>query len=121
MKISEIKGEEALDALCDLLDPVTEIMTDTKVTDKLRNKETRIQGIKAMIKLHKSAVITCLAILDGEDPEEYREKVCIMTLPIRLLELFSEPEVLQLFSSQSQNDSSASSGSVTGNTEAKEN
>lgn len=115
MRLSEFEGEEALDLLADLLDPFAEIMTDKEVSEKYRGNN-RTGAVKAAIKGHKRAVIEILARLDKKDPDEYR--VTVFTLPMKLLEIFNDPDLVNLFQSQGQTSEEASSGSATENTEA---
>lgn len=119
MALKDIRGEKALDALCALLDPVTKIMQDKEMRP-LMERANKGGAIKRILSEHKHEIIEILAILDGEDPKEYADKITILTLPMKLIELFNDEELTQFFSAQSRNDSSASSGSVTGNTEGKE-
>ena len=114
MKLSELKGEEALDVLADLIEPAAEIMTDKEVVDAVRSGAT-LKGVKKAIKNHKRAVITMLAVLDRQDPEQYT--VNFVTLPVKLLELMNDLELKSLFISQGQKGDAASSGSVSENIE----
>lgn len=118
-KLKDIKGEEALDVLCDLMSPISEIMSDKIIAQMIRSKK-RIEAVTYAIKNHKKAVIEALAIIEGEDPEDYVNKISVLTLPSRLLEILNEPELTQLFTLQGQKDSGASSGSATENTEDEE-
>ena len=43
-KLSEIKGEEALDTLADLLDPVSDVFSDEKFAEYIR-KGKKLQAI----------------------------------------------------------------------------
>lgn len=112
MKLSEIKGQEAIDALADLMFPATEIFSDKKVVDLLRAGD-KLKAIHAMLKGHSKAVIQMLAILDREDPETYEPS--IVTLPLKLLEFLNDPEVNNLFFSQEQTKAENSSSPVTEN------
>ena len=112
MKLSDIRGEEAIEALADLIDPLTEILGDNEVGLALRNKNN-LFAVKHALKNHKKAVITMLAILDGEDPNTYSPS--ILTLPVKLLEVFNDKELGILF--QSQGQMKTSSGSAMGNTQ----
>ena len=116
MKLSEIKGEAALDALADLIEPVSEIITDAEFVRLARSDAPKMTLVKTAIKSHKKAIIEILAVLDGKDPETY--EVSILTLPMKLLEVFNDPEVISLFQSQGQEQTS--SGSAMENTEGKE-
>ena len=115
MKLSDYKGEEALDLIVELLDPITKIMSDKQIADAYQ-KVSKLEAIKIAIKNHKTEVIEILAILDGEDPKEY--EVNIFTLPVKILEILNDPELIKLFGSQGQTGGAKSSGSVSENIEA---
>lgn len=115
MKLSDYKGEEALDLIVELLDPITKIMSDKQVAEAYQ-KVSKLEAIKIAIKNHKTEVIEILAILDGEDPEQY--EVNIFTLPVKILEILNDPELIKLFGSQGQTGGAKSSGSVLENIEA---
>lgn len=113
MKLSDIKGEEALDVLADLLEPAAEILSDKEV--KTAFNKSPLVGAKVAIKNHKKAVLTVLAVCDGADPATYKPNV--FSLPAKLLEILNDPEIIGLFNWQGQTDKT-SSGSATENTEA---
>ena len=98
MKLSEIKGDQALDVIADLLDPMAEIMTDAEIAPCLKNGKAPIRAIKLSLKNHKKAVLYMMAIIDGEDPETYAPS--LLEIPKRLLDLLNDPEVQRLFASQ---------------------
>ena len=115
MKLSDIRGEHALDVLADLLDPAMTLVQDEEF---LRLLDTnRMEAVKHAIKNHKKEVITILAVLDGENPETY--DIGLLTLPIRLIQLISDKELVSLFQSQGRSVEQTSSGSATENTEVK--
>ena len=120
MRISDYKGEKALYKLAEMLEPITVIMTDEEVKNNLRKKSGRMAAVKAMISKHAHAVIEIFGILDDvdmtKDYDKYAETVTLVTLPKRLLEILNDPDLMELFYSEGQNDSSASSGSHTENT-----
>ena len=99
MKLSDLKDEAALDALADLIEPSSEIMTDKEVVALFKSGQ-RTKAISKAIKNHKKAVITILAISEGENPEEYQPSV--LSLPAKLLEIFNDKEMLDLFRLQGQ-------------------
>lgn len=113
MRISELKGEQALDVLADIMEPAADIMSDKEVAELYR-AGNGVKAVSVAIKNHKKAVIEILAILDGEDPATYEPP--IMALPVKLLEILNDPGVQQVFTPQGQNEDAESSGSVTGNT-----
>ena len=122
MKISDIKGEAALDAFADMIDPAMEIMTDPAISAAYEKPgTTRAQLVGLIVKSHKQSIIKIMAILDGEDPETYADKINILTVPAKLMEIINDPEMKSLFPSQGQKQVVVSSGSATGSTPEKEN
>lgn len=115
MKLSEIKGQEAIDALADLIAPAAEIFSDKAVIETMRSGD-RLKAVQIMLKTHSKAVIEMLAILDREDPATYEPS--IVTLPIKLLDFLNDPEVQSLFFSQEQTKEETSSSPVMENTGA---
>ena len=112
MKLSEYRGEAALDILADLIEPAGEIMSDKKIGEVF--KENRFKAIGLAIKNHKKAVMQIMATMDGVPVEEY--KCNVFTLPAKILQLLNDPELVQLFTSQGQTGDAKSSGSVAVNT-----
>ena len=129
MKLSDYKGEEALDVLADIIEPVAFILADKEIREMretaAKEKKTipMIKYITPAIKNHKKEIIQILARLENKTPEEYEAEISLVTLPMQVLELINDPEIQKLFTSQSQSPEtpSASSGSVTESTEAKGN
>lgn len=115
MKLSDLKGEAALDALADIIEPSAEIMTDAHFVKCMRDGN-KMKAVQLALRNHKKAIIEIMAALDGEKPETY--EVNFLSLPKKLLEVFNDPEVASLFTSQGQ--TRTSSGSAMENTEEKE-
>lgn len=120
MKLSDIKGEDALDVLADLIEPVAKILADGEVQKIYQSGQPKILLAKHIIKQNKKEVIEILATLEREDPEEYVKKMSVLTLPIALLDLLNDEDLIGFFSSQIQNMEKTSSGPVTENTEVEE-
>jgi len=118
MKLSEIKGDRALDMLVDLIDPITLIAADEQIIKTYRSNKPYIILIKQLIADHKKEVLTILAILNEEDPATYQPS--LITLPKMLIDLLHDEELMDLFRSQAQMTESASSGPVTENTKDQE-
>ena len=97
MKISEIKGEDALDLLADIIEPASEIMADPEVK-KLANAKNRGAIAKHLIKNHKKSIIEILATIDGVPVDEYDCNV--FTLPIKIIEMLNDKELVSFFTSQ---------------------
>lgn len=96
MKLSEYKGEEALDLLADIIEPVAEIASDENVR-KVADKGNRLEIVKVIIKDHKKSLIEIMAAIDKTPVEEY--KVNILTLPIKLLEILNDKDLWGFFTS----------------------
>lgn len=113
MKLSEYQGEAALDILADLIEPAGEIMTDKEIGEVF--KKNRFRAIGLAIKNHKKDVMQIMATIDGVPVEEY--KCNVFTLPVKILELLNDPDIVQLFTYQGQTGDANSSGSASENTE----
>jgi hypothetical protein len=118
MKLSEYKGDDALELLANILEPASEIIGDAEVKEMFTSKAPLLKVVKVILKNHKREVTEILAYLDGEDPETY--EVGFMTLPIKLLQILQDKELLAVFQSQVQITADASSGSAMENTEETE-
>lgn len=113
-KLSEIKGEDAMDVLADLIEPLSEFATDKTFIAMVRANK-RMPAIQYALKTHKKALIRALAIIEGENPDDYNPS--ILKLPAMLVELFNDPELIALFPSA---EPVTSSGSVTESIEDEE-
>ena len=113
MKVSEYQGDAALDIVADLIEPVGEIMSDKKIGEVF--KENRFKAIGFAIKNHKKAVMQIMATMDGIPVEEY--KCNVFTLPMKILELLNDPELIKLFTYQGQTGDANASGSASENIE----
>lgn len=100
MRLSDYKNEEALDVLADLMEPAAEILADPEAKRIYENKEPKIKLAGYIVKNHKKAIITILAILDGEDPEKY--SFTLLQVPAKIIELLNDPELMNLFTQQGQ-------------------
>ena len=132
MKLSDFKGEEALDVLADIIEPIAMIMADEEIvklqkeSDKIleesngKRKLPMIKFVKPAIKNHKKEVLYVLARLENKSVEEYEKEVTLITLPMKVLEVINDEQLKSLFHSQGQITPLASSGSATENTEADE-
>lgn len=124
MKLSDYKGEEALDVLADIIEPLALILADKDIGELASKKGTPVLAfVKPILKNHKKEIIQILARLENETVEEYTPKISIFTLPMQIVDLINDPQVQSLFLSQEQNPVtlSASSSPATETIEAKEN
>lgn len=117
MRLSEIKGERALDVIADIIEPISEIMADKEVAKTMRSGK-KSKAISLAIKNHKKAVVEVLAALDGKSVDEY--ECNILSLPKQILDIVNDPAVIELFTSQTQ-QTSTPFGSATENIVVSEN
>jgi hypothetical protein len=94
-KLSEIKGEEALDVLAEIIEPAAEIFTDEAVKKALTEGKNKLEAVKVVLKNHKKAVIAVMAALEGVAVEEYQPP--LLALPTMLMEVLNDPELQKLF------------------------
>ena len=111
-KLSEYKNEEALDLLADILDPVANIFADKEFVKNLQ--ASRMSAIKYVIKNHKESILSILARLEGVPVEEYQ--CTIFTLPVILVNMINDPDLMDFFKSQGLKIEEESSGSAMENT-----
>lgn len=119
MKLSEYQNEDALDLLADLLEPVSNFLSDKKF-EKLFKEGNKMKVIQYCLKTkaRQKDILTILARLEGVPLKEY--KANIFSLPVKLMELWDDEELVSFFVSQGFGMGNESSGSATENTEATE-
>lgn len=92
-KLSDIKGEEALDVLAEILVPITTIANDEEVKSGFDTNVAMCVSIA--LKKYKSEIMDILSAIDGKPKEEL--EINILTLPTTMMEILSEPAVQSLF------------------------
>lgn len=95
MKLSEIKGKEAITTLANLMEPVSKIAADKDVQDAVQSKQPLPIIVKKLLQGHPDEVIEVLALLDGADPKSYEPS--LLSLPMKLLEILNDEEIQALF------------------------
>lgn len=122
-KLSEIRGEDAIEVLAQIVEPAAEIMSDKEIVSAARG-EKRIRLVSLMLKTHKTEVLQIMAALDGVDYEDevaykqYVDSQNLLSLPKALLDIVNDKDLMDLFTSQGQDETS--SGSAMESTEAAE-
>lgn len=92
-KLSEIKGEEAIDVLAEILVPIVDIVNDEEVRNGF---ETNVaKSVSIALKKHKTEVMQIFAAIDGKPVEDL--DIDLMTLPAAIIEILNEPSVKALF------------------------
>ena len=85
MRLSEIKGVDAIDVIADIIDPVTAILADKEIQEVIKSKKPHLMIAKTILKNQKEAIMEVLAILNQTDPKDF--KPSLIELPIMLLQL----------------------------------
>lgn len=119
MKLTDYQNEDALEVLANIIEPVTEILKDSKIAKVFSGKKfNTMEVIKVLLKEHKTSVCQIMAALNNVPYEEYTFNIISGTA--QLMELLNDKELLDFFQSQVKMMEPASSGSVTENIEASE-
>lgn len=121
MKLSEIKGERAIEVIADVLEQVSVIAEDEEAikfftekpkTDKNGNMIEPMEKWVAkrigkklpyLLKTHKMALYKIFATLEGVSIEEYIENVTIAKVIKDLSDIFTDEAVTSLFTSVQPN------------------
>lgn len=122
MRLSEIKGGDAIDVIADIIDPVTAIIADKDVAKVIKGNKPKLLIAKTILKKQKDNILLILAILNQENPKEF--KPSLVELPVMLIQLITDvmenEELMSLFHSQDKMISSVSSTPVMQTTEETE-
>ena len=122
MRLSEIKGTDAIDVIADIIDPITVILADKEIQKAIETKKPYLLIAKTILKNQKEAILEVLAVLHKENPAEF--KPSLIELPIMLVQLVQDimenKELVDLFQLQEVKTASVSSFPVMQNTEGTE-
>lgn len=105
MKLSELKGERAVEVIADLIAPIANIAADQKNLKLFRN--TRREGesdhdfglreltekIPVLLRTHKADVLTIICAVNGKDPEE----LSIVDVIKDAMDLVKDKDFMSLF------------------------
>lgn len=113
MRLSNFRDERAIEVVADLLIPIQKIASNPEIAKAKDGKVIELAA--AMLKNSKREVMDMLAILNDVPPSEYH---CTAATVMRdVLDMFSDPDLRELFGLQSQ--TTALSGSALENTEGQ--
>lgn len=125
MRISEFKGEKALDLLAEIIEPAAAIFADEAVTNAFKkDTEENKKGIPALaahiFKNHKAETLEILAALNNVSVDKYNANpIMIIAQLMTVLQDTMSQDVLAVFTSQAQEtEDEKSSGAATENTQA---
>ena len=126
MRLSDIQGERVFDVIADIIDPIANIAEDDAASalfkrEKLPNGmtaksfllERARKAVPALLKGHKSDIITVLATIEGVSSDDYRASLTLAKLMQDTAELLTDEAFGELFISA---QSGTSSGSAQENT-----
>lgn len=95
-KLSEIKGEEALDVLAEILVQITDIVNDEEV--KAGFNKNIATCVSVALSKYKTEIISIFAAINGKSVEETVEEIDLLSLPSYIIEIIEEPTIQRLFS-----------------------
>ena len=118
-RLSDYQGNDAIELWADLLDPISDIMTDKEIAKVTQEGKPPIEIAKTILKRHKKAAAEILLRID---PEPLDGLNIIIRLVAVLVEIGERNDVKTFFGYAAQeNVNNESSGSATESTEVSEN
>jgi len=111
MKLSEIRGERAIEVIADLIEPIADIASDPKCANLFQGevkkgetvREAGLRNLKAkvpyLLRTHKHNVIAILAALNDTPAESLN----LFSITKGIVDMFSDKELIELFTSAAQN------------------
>lgn len=118
-KLSDYKGDAAIELWMDLMDPLSVIIGDERIAKIVQLKKPRTVIAKEVLKLHKKEAVE---ILKRIDPEPIDGLNLVLRLLSILTDIGQNEEIQSFFGYAEQaKTASESSGSVTGNIGGEEN
>ncbi|MBR4760299.1 MAG: hypothetical protein IK078_09165 [Lachnospiraceae bacterium] len=113
-KLSDYKGEDAIELWADLLEPLTNILGDPKIAAVVQSGQPKMMIAKAIMSEHKAEAEEILLRID---PEPLDGLNIIVRLVSVIVEIGQREEIRGFFGYAAQEKTeSASSGSATVNT-----
>ena len=116
MKISDFKGENAIEFIGDIIEPVSKIFSDEIVRGFFsKNADNKYAIVKHICKEYATEAIEVLAAMQGITPEEYEGNP--FTIMMQVFEIMNDPDLLSVFTLSEQKTASTSFGSASTNSE----
>ena len=121
MRLSDIKGDRVFDVIADIIDPIANIASD-ETASALFKREKLPEGmtaksfllkrarkaVPALLKGHKSDIITVLSTIEGASADDYRASLTLAKLMKDMAELMTDEAFGELFISAQSGTSSVS-------------
>ena len=121
MRLSDIKGDRTLEVIAEIIDPIANIAEDEeasamfkreKLPDGMTAKKFLLErarkAVPALLKGHKSDIITVLATIEGVSADDYRASLTLAKLMKDTAELMTDEAFGELFISAQSGNSSGS-------------
>ena len=121
MRLSDIKGDRVFDVIAYIIDPIANIASDEtasaifkreKLPEGMTAKsfllERARKAVPALLKGHKSDIITVLATIEGVSADDYRAALTLAKLMQDTAELLTDDAFGELFISAQSGTSSGS-------------
>lgn len=117
-RLSDYKGEDAIELWAELLEPLTEIFGDDEVQNVVRSNASMLKKATVILARHKKEAVDVLTTIDPTPVNGLN----IITRLINLINEFQNSEEIGGFlsSSRQEKQENTSSGVVTENTAADE-
>ena len=121
MRLSDIKGDRVFDVIADIIDPIANIASDETASALFKREklpegmtakafllERARKAVPALLKGHKSDIITVLATIEGVSADDYRASLTLAKLMQDTVELLTDEAFGELFISAQSGTSSGS-------------
>ena len=121
MRLSDVKGDRVFDVIADIIDPIANVASDETasaifkreklpegMTAKAFLLERARKAVPALLKWHKSDIITVLATIEGVSSDDYRSSLTLAKLMQDTAELLTDEAFGELFISAQSGTSSVS-------------
>ena len=107
MKLSEIKGERAVEVIADLIEPIANIASDKDCSDLFSVKPVKgedakttarkhlVKKVPMLLKSHKRDVIQIIATLDGKSIDDMN----LFSITAALIGMVQDEALIELFTS----------------------
>lgn len=101
MKLSEIKGDRALEVIADIMEPLSNLISDPETKNALKgsSKKPVIKILPKIIKTHKNDIYKMLSVLDGVSVKEYAENSNMMKIIQDFTDVVMDDSIQALFTS----------------------
>ena len=94
-KLSEVKGEEALDVMAEILEPIVMIANDEEVRAGFDTNVAKCVAVA--LKKYKGEIMKIFAAINGKTVEETADEIDLLSLPSYIVDVLSEPAIKRLF------------------------